>query len=218
MATRPGTHGGDGSSRPRGDGDEGSTAEGGGRPRASGSRPASNTRVALDNAKITVVHGRGRGRLPVKTRDPNKTYVDGPDHTKEPVTIELRMDEGYNRAEFIRKARALQDLGEEGALYKATNPGARDPNLTLDHKYDLLNRIETVYAHVPEFRNRLLSRVYGSQADHVHELQLGGKDVRENLRMLHAETNRGVGEQIRLAIVRDKIADGTPIRIRIVDE
>ena len=53
------------------------------------------------------------------------------------------------------------------------------------------------------------------QADHVHELRLGGHDTWKNLRMLHQWTTWDLGsEQVNRDLVSDKVAVGTPIKIK----
>ena len=117
--------------------------------------------------------------------------------------------------EFARKAAALQELGEQGALVRAANPVARDPAITRAYRQDMIRRIWAQYGtQNREFANRLIDRVTRRMSpDHVHELQLGGLDATSNLRFLDRFTNWHVGTQIWPQI-RD-LPVGTPIRIRI---
>jgi len=128
---------------------------------------------------------------------------------QQPHTITLRWDPRMPKAQFRRKARALQRLGEENMLFKAINPvRPRDQNRRRAHQQDLIRRIHRQYGQRnPDFSRRLISRITNArdmQLDHVHELQLGGADLRNNLRYLDAFTNRN-------------LPDGTPIRIRIIE-
>lgn len=47
------------------------------------------------------------------------------------------------------------------------------------------------------------------------ELQLGGPDTVDNLKLLHGRTNTDIGSQIWGQI--QNLPDGTPIRIEVVD-
>lgn len=149
--------------------------------------------------------GRGRG-LP-------RTPVD----TTEPSTVTIRFEDGFSRTGFNKKAAALVQLGDEGLLYKAPNPVARDPQLTRNYKADLIRRIYNQYgARNPDFaaaaRLRVLTQL---DADHIHDLQLGGPDTRANLWLLDSTTNRVMGTRQIWPQIRP-LPDNTPIRI-VVD-
>ncbi|MFI6948016.1 hypothetical protein [Streptomyces sp. NPDC050422] len=148
--------------------------------------------------------------------------------TLHPVTIELKYTENYEykktpgvyhsmpKHEFRRKARALQELGNQGKLFKSKS-AARGPAAS-DYRQDLIARIHKQFgSRNPEFSKRLIRRItQRMQPDHVHELQLGGLDVAGNLKFLDTFTNWHIGtQQIRLQI--KDLPDGTPILIRIVE-
>ena len=138
---------------------------------------------------------------------------------KKPVTITLRHEPGMPKAEFLRKARALQKLGEEGKLFKAINPvRPRDARRRVAHQQDLIRRIHEQYGRRnPALSRRLIDRITDGrmQLDHVNELQTAGADLRNNMRYLDSFTNNRIGwHQIRPAI--RGLPDGTPIRIRII--
>ena len=132
------------------------------------------------------------------------------------VTITLTHEAGTSSFEFLKKANALQQLGEEGVLFRAANPVARDRTITAAYKSSIIRRIYDQYNAVnPEFAEQLIARVRRMQPDHVHELQLGGSDVASNLRMLDARINHNIGvQQIRPQI--RNLPVGTPIRVRVV--
>ncbi|QGJ69330.1 Hypothetical protein PBC10988_10040 [Planctomycetales bacterium 10988] len=134
------------------------------------------------------------------------------------ASITLTFQNGWNRRDFSRKARALQDLAERGKLRKATNPIARDPNLTGQYKNRLIRRAHAMFAQsdpakFSRLRDRIRSRDIHS--DHLQDLQLSGLDEASNLWLLDAEVNRSLGGQIWQQI--RNLEDGTIIdRIDIV--
>ena len=139
---------------------------------------------------------------------------------KKPVTVTLRHEPGMPKAQFRRKARALQRLGEENKLFKQVSPHSpSDRSRAVAHQQDLIRRIHEQYGQRnPELSRRLIGRVTdGSmQLDHVHERQLAGPDLRSNMRYLDSFTNHRIGVgQIRPQI--RNLPDGTPIRIRIIE-
>ncbi|MFP3962622.1 hypothetical protein SMC26_09860 [Actinomadura fulvescens] len=136
-----------------------------------------------------------------------------------PVTIDLRHEPGMPKAEFLRKARALQRLGDDGNLFKAINPvRPRDGTRRVAHQQDLIRRIHQQYGtRNPALSRRLIDRITDPtrmQLDHVNELQTAGADLRNNLRYLDSFTNGRVGTQIRQQI--RNLPDGTPLRINII--
>jgi hypothetical protein len=138
---------------------------------------------------------------------------------KEPVTIELRHEARMPKAQFRRKALALQKLGEEDKLFKAINPvRRRDGTRRVAHQQDLIRRIHAQYGQRnPELSRRLIRRITNGsmELDHVNELQTAGADLRYNMRYLDAFTNNRIGTQIRRQLLH--VEDGTPIRIRIIE-
>ena len=109
--------------------------------------------------------------------------------------ITLRYVAGMYRPHFLRKVRALQELAAQGSLIKVSNV-SRDPQVTRAYKSNLIQRVWQQYAHNPEFRDSAIRRIRSSlQADHIHELQLGGADTWQNLQLMHSFTNWNVGSQ-----------------------
>jgi len=128
---------------------------------------------------------------------PDAKFAPAAKETDDFVEVTLQHKEGMPINEFKRKAKALQALGEEGKLYKAENPVARDPNVTKEYRQDMINRIYAKYNDVnPEFSNKLINRVTKQmQPDHVWELQLGGPGVQSNIKFLDSYTNWNIGTQ-----------------------
>ena len=137
--------------------------------------------------------------------------------TPEPHVVRIHFEDDFSRPQFNRKAAALTQLGDEGKLFKAPNPVARDPQLTRNYKADVIRRIYDQFGQRnPDFaaaaRNRVLTKL---DPDHVHELQLGGPDTWSNIKLLDMTTNRRVGMHQIWPQIRG-LPDYTPIRI-VVD-
>ena len=134
-----------------------------------------------------------------------------------PTEITLRYEQGMSKYQFLKRATALQELGEQGQLLKARNPVARDNTVARRYRSDIIGRVwDQYHTPNPEFADSLISRIRdprGLQADHVWELQLGGPDVAGNLRLLDGDTNRLIGAQIRSQIRNLPI--GAEVRVRI---
>jgi YD repeat-containing protein len=132
------------------------------------------------------------------------------------ATISLRMVDGMSSVEFAKKARALQELGDQGMLVRAANSVARDPSVTNAYRQDMIRRIWAQYGtQNRELANKLIDRVTRRMSpDHVHELQLGGADAASNLRFLDRFTNWHVGTQQIRPQLRN-LPVGTTIRIKI---
>ena len=122
-------------------------------------------------------------------------------------TLEISHNVG-DRAAFERKLGALQDLADRGKLTKTQT--VRDTDVTFQYRKDLLDRAKKDWEHANPAKHQrfkdLLDRV---DADHLHELQLGGIDHRSALTMLDKPVNRSFGAQIRPQLA--KMPEGTPI-------
>jgi len=101
------------------------------------------------------------------------------------------MVDGMNSVEFAKKARSLQELGDQGKLVRAANLVARDPGVVNAYRQDMIRRIWAQYRTQNwEFANKLIDRVTRRMSpDHVYELQLGGADAASNLKFLDRFTN-----------------------------
>lgn len=129
-------------------------------------------------------------------------------------TITLRLVEGMPPRQFMQKARALQDMGEQGLLIRRSTP--RDTSITKAFRQNTIDRIWAQYGQRNrEFANALIERVTRKMSpDHVHELQLMGPDASSNLRWLDRFTNTNIGMRQIWPQIR-ALPQGTPIRIRI---
>ncbi|MEH1165240.1 endonuclease [Micromonospora sp. CPCC 205539] len=149
--------------------------------------------------------------------DPPKVRVTGPDHSLPTKVIRVQRKDIHATAQFRRKMAALKKLSDEGKLYKATNPVERDTNLTDSFKERIRQRIwDKYWPHDKDLANRLSERLSSYHPDHVWELQLGGPDTLDNIKLLHGKTNTDIGLHQIWPQIRS-LPDGTPIRIEVVD-
>ncbi|MEW2543660.1 endonuclease [Micromonospora chalcea] len=142
--------------------------------------------------------------------------VTGPNRSLPAKVVRVQRRDFHATAQFRRKMAALKKLSDDGKLYKATNPVARDKNLTDGYKDRIRQKIwDKYWPHDKDLANRLSQRLSDYHPDHVWELQLGGPDTVDNLKLLHGRTNTDIGSQIWGQI--QNLPDGTPIRIEVVD-
>ncbi|MFJ1756709.1 hypothetical protein [Kitasatospora sp. NPDC088134] len=138
----------------------------------------------------------------------------GPNTALKPHTITLEWKHGMPRLEFLQKAMALRRLGKQGKLFNAPKVN-REGELTRQYKSALIKILHEQHKDSPDY-DRIMQRVQGMEADHLHELQLGGEDSWKNLRMLHKWTNWDIGsQQINHDLATHKVPVGTPIKIKM---
>ncbi|MDO3702663.1 hypothetical protein Q3W71_13390 [Micromonospora sp. C28SCA-DRY-2] len=63
-------------------------------------------------------------------------------------------------------------------------------------------------------RGPITARGQGLDPDHIHELQLDGKDEYANLRLMDAWTNRELGREISVAL--HDVPEGTPVIVKVL--
>ena len=136
--------------------------------------------------------------LPVPTDQPTDHSSSSPTHVdvtqKNTITIEYK--EGMDVRDFDRKTKALQDLAERGKLVK-TQP-VRDENLTAKYRKNILDAARNKFKESnPTKYEQLKLKIENMDADHLHELQLGGIDHKGMLTMLEKKVNRSIGSQVR---------------------
>jgi hypothetical protein len=142
------------------------------------------------------------------------------------VTIRVQRKSLHHRTDFDRKMAALKRLSDQEKLFKQANPVARDTSITGGFKDRIIRKIHNKWnksdtgSAAQDARNRaagdrMKQRVRDQNPDHVWELQLGGPDKVSNLKLMDADTNQDIGNQIRVQIMN--LPDGTPIRIEVVD-
>jgi hypothetical protein len=139
-----------------------------------------------------------------------------------PKVVTIKFDSKMSRKDFRTKADSLLRLSREGSLRKtAVN---RDPQITRDYRAQTIRRLAGRRRGNPVEQRRIAQKFSGRTSaeragdgldpDHVHELQLGGRDHADNLRWMDAYTNRTIGSQIAGQL--RGVPDGTPVIIRVL--
>ncbi|THV40933.1 hypothetical protein [Glycomyces buryatensis] len=141
-------------------------------------------------------------------------------------TIHMRSQSDWNGQDFQTKADHLQQLGKDGKLEMTVGEKvSRSSHHTRDWRTNAEEEILNTSADQAEV-NRRIATLDSQQIDHLHELQLGGKDGASNLWALDAATNHGMGgqingqlQQIQTIAKNDpnfKDGDKIPIKIEIL--
>ena len=139
-----------------------------------------------------------------------------------PAVVTIKFDSKMSKKDFRTKADSLLRLSREGKLRKT--PVKRDPQITRNYRGETIRRLTGRHrGNRPEQRRiaqKFSGRTSANRAgdgldpDHVHELQLGGRDHADNLRWMDAYTNRTIGSQIAGQL--RGVPDGTPVIIRVL--
>ncbi|MEV0807438.1 hypothetical protein [Micromonospora sp. NPDC050200] len=123
-------------------------------------------------------------------RDSNKVY--------DPATKKSRTRTNIYRDRMIRRltkdGRLTQDMGDRKTNKYVANKTA----------------VDRLYAG----KGPITRSGQGYDPDHIHELQMDGKDEYANLRPMDAWTNRQLGSDISVAL-RD-VPEGTPIIVKVI--
>ncbi|MER7419952.1 hypothetical protein ABT346_24760 [Micromonospora peucetia] len=154
-----------------------------------------------------------------------------------PAVLVLRNRPDFVKKDFDRKAADLVRLGQEGKLVKTKpkrkqvehkdpkKPGTR--KLTTVYRDRVIRRLNKGQNYVSN--KELVKALYRGKnpkkhpvtspgvtldPDHVHELQLGGKDSYDNLRLMDAWTNREIGREIGQAL--KDVPEGTPVIVKVI--
>ncbi|MGM7646558.1 hypothetical protein ACSVDM_16785 [Nocardia sp. JW2] len=129
-------------------------------------------------------------------------------------TISLRLESGWNKADFDAKAQYLGTLGASGQLQKMSGQG--DPRGSVVRTWRNMKLKEIFYS--SRSQSELDARVAeldNQQIDHAHDLQLGGKDALNNMWALDSVTNHGMGGQINSQLLQVP-EQGAIIRVQVV--
>ncbi|MEU9617311.1 hypothetical protein AB0D56_38245 [Streptomyces sp. NPDC048209] len=169
-----------------------------------------NDKVLAD--KIANIHKRSEDQ--VKKLRSETHRAQGPDPSKPPATVTLQWKPGMSRPGFARKAQQLAGMSREGKLFKATNKVLRDTNITGQYKSALIHIIYENQRGNPKLQQAAIAVAASMNPDHVQDLQLGGLDHWENIKMLHGKTNTVTGQhQVWPAIMN--VPDGTPVKVKV---
>jgi hypothetical protein len=125
------------------------------------------------------------------------------------ATLTLKKKAGNGEFAFNQKVSKLQEAAKKGELVKTT-PEVRDKRLIEKYRKQINNKIAQQYGRSnPEFAAQLKDKINKMDVDHIVDLQLNGKDILSNLRMLDRSTNRSIGPQITHQI--KNLPEGTKI-------
>lgn len=130
----------------------------------------------------------------------------------------LRKGRVYDKRLYERKLNQLAQLSRDGKLVRTTGY-QRSSSLTKKYKADVLARLKDRYdkpgqsAAAKQKLQDLMDRVRKMDVDHRHDLQLGGPDVRGNLKLLDKTSNTSIGALVRARMSQMGIGPGTTIRI-----
>lgn len=153
------------------------------------------------------------------------------------AVLVLRNRPDFVKKDFDRKAADLVRLGQEGKLVK-TKPvrrqiAHRDPKKPGTRKTTTIFR-DRIIRRLNKGQNymsnkELVQALYRGKdprrfpvtgpgvtvdPDHIHELQLGGSDTYDNLRLMDAWTNREIGREIDKAL--EDVPYGTEIIVKVI--
>ena len=147
---------------------------------------------------------------------PTVTVFDA-DRVDGEARLEIRHKPGSDRRDYERKLIALQDLAARGKLVK-TDGIVRDPAVTGDYRAGIIEQAKRQWPDQPERVVAIKERMMDLQADHMHELQLGGLDHASGLSLVDGSINASFGKQIQLQLA--KVPVGTKITkvVEKVDE
>jgi hypothetical protein len=139
-----------------------------------------------------------------------------------PKVVTIRFDSKMSKKDFRTKADSLRRLSREGKLRKT--PVKRDPQITRNYRGATIRKLAGRHRGNRAEQRRIAQKFSGRTSanragdgldpDHVHELQLGGRDHADNLRWMDAYTNRTIGSQIAGQL--RGVPDGTPVIIRVI--
>jgi hypothetical protein len=118
----------------------------------------------------------------------------------------------HDKAEFAKKMRELQRLGSQGKLKKV--PGhkiQRSGTAQKNYRTQMQAKINKISD--PKKRKEAQDRFNSSDADHKHELQLGGADDPKNMMMLDSGVNSSSGAQLMNRLKH--IPDGKTVDIAV---
>ena len=121
------------------------------------------------------------------------------------ITVKIQYKPGLDVREFARKVNRLQQLAQEGRLTSNIphNVSAAERNaVTRQYRAAVERRINSLYANNPQARNNALQRLRASDIDHIQDLQLGGGNVRSNLKALDSLVNQELGRQVSRQLPR----------------
>ncbi|MBO1415102.1 hypothetical protein [Streptomyces sp. FH025] len=158
------------------------------------------------------IHNRSETQVKALRADAGRAQ--GPDPSKPAVTVPIQWKQSMDRSAFAWKAQSLAGASRRGETYRATSKVMRDTEITKQYKGALIHLIYKNNKDNPELAKKAADVAHKMQPDHVIDLQAGGLDHWQNLRMLEKETNFDVGTKQLWQKIRP-LPDGTPIKIKV---
>ncbi len=122
------------------------------------------------------------------------------------VTIKAQFKEGMDTKEFNRKINRVQGAIDESNTFTNIPHNVTDAerrSLTRKYRKDVTKRINTSYKNNPTAKENALKRLRNSDIDHIQDLQLGGQNVRSNLKSLDSRVNQDLGRQFSTQIPKN---------------
>ncbi|MFG3341660.1 hypothetical protein [Glycomyces sp. NPDC048151] len=159
---------------------------------------------------------RGHADRPIFDKGSNNNLAIPNKPTYNPATkkwtLHVQRHEGWNAKDYRKKTDAMIKAGRDGKLkyVKNTKPerkGAQGKKRDLQEEKAIRKAIKMEdrgnVEGAQKYLDKRLRTLDTQEADHIRELQIGGKDLlHNNLRMIDAETNNGMGSQLRSQIVQ----------------
>lgn len=203
---------------------------------ASGSRAAGDAATAIARPAIKkLLKGRKLEFKPKGHVDrPHVTVPRSNNYTKDlpkpfkkdgKWQIHIKQHDKWDSKDFREKADAMKRAGQDGELKYVKDTGShrtgeQAKRRDLDEEQAVQEAVDMEdagdLAGAQKHLDSRLREMDLQEADHVKELQVGGKDALDNLKMIDGTTNHGMGGQIRSQIrhaVKDGMQDGDPIEI-----
>jgi hypothetical protein len=138
------------------------------------------------------------------------TDVPGPTKKNGKWVLNFKRHHDWKQADYDYKVDKIKKLGKDGKLSYTTNTGqyrtgaqgkARKREEEEIYK-EAAAKEDRGESGVQQWLENRLKQMDQDEADHIQELQLGGKDSLDNLKMIDGKTNHGMGGQIKDQIDR----------------
>jgi hypothetical protein len=159
-------------------------------------------KIATKGVKTGVSLFKAMNKTPLKVVK-NTEKVGGKTVVSQPKDLQLEFKKGMRR-DFDKKMSDLKKVeGKLSTNNSSSVSKAERRKVTDQYRVDLKKRVETFYKNNPEAKKNALDKLRKSDIDHKIDLQLGGENKLQNLRVLDQSVNRSVGSQIQKQIPKD---------------
>jgi hypothetical protein len=142
--------------------------------------------------------------------------------------LHVKRHQGWNKADYRSKVDSMKKAGKDGKLRyvkdtKSKRTGAQGKKRDLEEEKAVKEAVRIEDRGRPDsaqqWLDERLKKLDTQEADHNIELQIDGKDHLDNLKMIDATTNHGMGGQLRsqiLGAVKGGMRPGDLVEIREV--